>query len=162
MLYTLIGVSPPPITLPATNRSIIIPCACHRHHWEQPNFRHISISRSLLFGRSWRTYEHSLRHRLSTGKVPEDLVFNFQSSFERNSPSHHYIARFFQFWGKLFRIILNIFSLLYLNASRSIPISLHICRSLVCFSIACFTILKICFSSSLKLAIISRIMHSQY
>ena len=78
MLYTLIGVSPPPITLPATNRSIIIPCACHRHHWEQPNFRHISISRSLLFGRSWRTYEHGLRHRLSTGKVPEDLVFNFQ------------------------------------------------------------------------------------
>lgn len=86
MLYTLIGVSPPPITLPATNRSIIIPCACHRHHWEQPNFRHISISRSLLFGRSWRTYEHSLRHRLSTGKVPEDLVFNFQSSSEGNLP----------------------------------------------------------------------------
>lgn len=25
------------------------PCACHRHRWEQPNFRHISIYRSLLF-----------------------------------------------------------------------------------------------------------------
>ena len=83
MLYILIGVSPPPITLPATNRSIIIPCACHRHHWEQPNFRHISIYRSLLFGRSWRTYEHSLRHRLSTVTVPEDLVFNCQCSVKR-------------------------------------------------------------------------------
>ena len=125
MLYTLIGVSPPPITLPATNRSIIIPCACHRHHWEQPNFRHISISRSLLFGRSWRTYEHGSRHRLSTGKVPEDLVFNFQSSSEGNLPPHHYIARFFQFWGKLFRIFLNIFSLLYHNFSYVQSLNLH-------------------------------------
>ena len=30
--------------------------ACHCYHWEQPNFRHINIYRSLLNKRSWRIY----------------------------------------------------------------------------------------------------------
>ena len=148
MLYTLIGVSPPPITLPATNRSIIIPCACHRHHWEQPNFRHISIFRSLLFWRSWRTYEHGSRHRLSTGKVPEDLVFNFQSSSEGNLSPHHYIARFFQFWPKLFLIFLKILFFLDQNVDCSIPNFSHIFLSLIFSSIDFFTIISTSFSSS--------------
>lgn len=104
--YTLIGISPPPITLPATNRSIIIPCVCHRHHWEQPNFHHISISRSHPFGRSWRTYEHSLRHRLSTSNVPEDLVFSCQCSQRGFLPLYFLLGHFFTNLQPTFSIFL--------------------------------------------------------
>lgn len=69
------GLSPPVLTRRLFDRSIIIPCSCHRHHRRLSGFRCISfIARSRLgslplFGRSWRTYSHGLAFHAGTSNV---------------------------------------------------------------------------------------------
>lgn len=69
------GLSSPVLTRRLFDRSIIIPCSCHRHHRRLSGFRCISfIARSRLgslplFGRSWRTYSHGLAFHAGTSNV---------------------------------------------------------------------------------------------
>lgn len=134
--------------------------ACHCYHWEQPNFRHINIYRSLLNKRSWRIYVTAwgitsaqlmyLKIWYSVFKVQKELTFTLYTL-------HVYSC----FGEKYFFIFLNTFSLLYLNFPLSIPSSLHIPLSLLFYSIAFFTILSTSFSSSFKFLIAScKIKHS--
>ena len=83
LLTGFIGISPLRLHYgrAANYGSIIIPCACHRHHRKQSGFRCISfIARSHKEGLGAPTSR--LRVSPDTSNVLDECLFNFQSTAE--------------------------------------------------------------------------------